>query len=419
MQGAARFLKAILQVIWKRRLIVLVLAALVAAAMSITGQFSELNFADEREYFDIAQNLLRHGIYGLGPDHEPTAHRAPGYVLFITPLLGLGIGKYAIDLAQIALWIFNAHLAARLALKLYGHLAASAALTFSLAYPIFLYASLRLYPQILTATLLLSTLYLLFCSERVKFFPLRAIAVGIIVGASILVTPPIAMVLLSILVLTLVLRTLSLPAATTIAVTASLTITPWLVRNWIVFDRPLLAATGGITLLQGNSENSQPQIADPDISRYREAAKGLDAFESDRYYRNAAIEWMKDNPRLALTLYVRKVFQFFNFQEKYATPGAGNWSIELLMFVSYYPILILAILNFLLVRRWPLSRPETILFLAYLGGATSYAIFLVRLRYRIPFDYLLIILASVALSKIIDFAIQDTVRGTTSTRANL
>src|SRR5262249_53176151 len=62
-------------------------------------------------------------------------------------------------------------------------------------------------------------------------------------------------------------------------------------------------------------------------------------------------------------------------------------------FVTWYSLLALA-----LCRIWSdskrFSADEICLCLVYLIGAAAYALFFTRLRYRVPFDYIVIILAA-------------------------
>ena len=379
----------------------LLISTLVLSIISFVGPFHDLKFTDEKEYFQIGKNVVKFGIYGYDPD-QPTAHRAPGYTIFIAAFLSAGLGKNTINIVQILLWAFNAYLIARICQKLSGQVAAGAALTLSLLYPLFAYAALRAYPQTLTATLLLLTFFLLFCFTAMTTCSRKSIGVGVLAGLSVLTTPPMALILTGVAAVALILRLASLRSVLGAAAIACVLTAPWLARNWIVFDRAILATTGGITFLEGNSENSQPDISDPGIiSRYIEATKDFDEMTRNDYFTEAALDWIKKNPRPAAKLYIRKMLQFFNYREKYATADTGGFLAEVVLFAMYYPLLILAITNLFFARRWKISREEILLFATYLGSAAFYAAFLVRLRYRIPFDTIVVMLAAVALGRII------------------
>jgi 4-amino-4-deoxy-L-arabinose transferase-like glycosyltransferase len=390
----------LLQWIWQNYWIVLSFGTLVLVVISFVGPFHDLKFTDEKEYFQIARNVVDFGIYGYDPS-QPTPYRAPGYTFFIAAFLRAGLGKDTVNIAQILLWAFNGFLTAKICLKLSGQAAAGAALVFSLLYPLFGYAALRAYPQTLTATLLLVILYLFFFRSPTANYSVKILGVGITAGLSVLTTPPMALILAGIAAVALVLQLASLRSVLTAAAIACVLTMPWLARNWILFDRAILATTGGMSLLQGNSENARPDISNPDISRYTDATKDFDDIRSNDYFAKAALNWIKNNPRSAAELYIKKLLQFFNYREKYATSKTGGGLAESILFAAYYPLLILALSNLIFARRWKVSREEVLLFVTYLGAAAFYAAFLVRLRYRIPFDTIVVTLAAIALGRIV------------------
>ena len=152
----------------------------------------------------------------------------------------------------------------------------------------------------------------------------------------------------------------------------------------------------GWVLLLGNSKNAAPGSSVPDVSEYTRSADGLDEIGRNEFFRTAAIDWIKANPTQAIVLYIRKFLQFFNFTEQYGTEGVGGVRVRAAVFFSYYPLLILMLVNLCITRWSRLSRHEIFLFLLYLGTAAAYAMFITRIRYRIPFDYIVIVLAAIA-----------------------
>jgi 4-amino-4-deoxy-L-arabinose transferase-like glycosyltransferase len=88
-------------------------------------------------YGDIAQNLLRHGVYGFSettakgiPYIRPTLIRLPGYPLFLLVCFAVfGVGKYtAVLLVQVAMDLWSCLLLASVARRLFGPPAGLAAL---------------------------------------------------------------------------------------------------------------------------------------------------------------------------------------------------------------------------------------------------------------------------------------------------
>jgi hypothetical protein len=71
------------------------------------------------------------------------------------------------------------------------------------------------------------------------------------------------------------------------------------------------------------------------------------------------------------------------------------------MLVSYGLLLGLAILRLLGARSIPLTSFERLLLSLYLLSALVHALFFTRIRFRLPFDYALILLAGLFLGKLL------------------
>ena len=65
------------------------------------------------------------------------------------------------------------------------------------------------------------------------------------------------------------------------------------------------------------------------------------------------------------------------------------------MFITYYPLLVTALIRCLLWRKYAFSWPEVLMYALYFGSAFISAIVYTRIRYRIPFDFLLIAMVSI------------------------
>ncbi len=86
---------------------------------------------DSRFYADIAQNWLRHGVYGITNSGviTPTLSRLPGYPAFLAVIFALfGVGNFrAVLLVQVTFDLATCFLIADLARRLFGDRAAKAA----------------------------------------------------------------------------------------------------------------------------------------------------------------------------------------------------------------------------------------------------------------------------------------------------
>jgi hypothetical protein len=376
--------------------LLLALSLLVALALSIKSG-AEIRFVDEQDYLDLARHVAAgHGY--VTNSFEPTAFRPPGYPALMFPFAALTSGVLLLKLLNV---VFLG-----LALALIRHLvaqetpaAAWLAGGAALVYPVWLYTASTLYPQTLCLLLLLGIVALLGKAQTgLKDFVLS----GVLLGYLILISPSFQLVAPMLAVFVLFWGrhpgVHKLVALTLLTATTVLTISPWLVRNYQVFGQFIPVATnGGYNLLLGNSEWSGPNSGvNVDLSRYDAQVATLNEVQRSQAFQGFAVTWVKEHPAQALTLYLRKVLNYFNFKAELATKENGSAWKDAIMFLSYYPLLVLVLARGCLIRRVPLSRLEGLLLGTYLANALAAAIFFTRIRFRLPFDGLLITLAIIS-----------------------
>ena len=76
---------------------------------------------------------------------------------------------------------------------------------------------------------------------------------------------------------------------------------------------------------------------------------------------------------------------------------------DILMGVTYYPLLITVIIRCILWRKYEFSWSELLLYLLYFGNAFLSAVVYTRIRYRIPFDFLLVAMVAIFIGHIRDY----------------
>jgi hypothetical protein len=177
----------------------------------------------------------------------------------------------------------------------------------------------------------------------------------------------------------------------------------WTSYNAVQLKAFVPATTGsGLNLLLGNSENTTyGSGVNADIRRYTDVANehNLDEVESDRYYRTQALEYITSHPGDSLRIWVGKTLNYFAASNSLSTPGESSQARDLLAAAAYYPLLALLLARLALSRKLPLSGPEGLLIALYLLAAPIMAIFVTRVRYRVPLDELLLILLAVAAAR--------------------
>ena len=348
----------------------------------------------------MADNMLHHGTYSYYRERIfPTAFHPPGYPLLLASLRAVKGGIPAERMLNFAALALCVLLMVRMLKGRGSVVGARWAPVLVLCYPVLFFTAGTLYPQIIATALFLLVLLMI---EAYPATRARMLAVGAVQGFLLLVSPSFILVLPLVLAMPYILRK-SVPLSRVLCVAAGilLILAPWIARNYLTFHSFILLSTnGGKTLLLGNSETSAPNKGESvDLSRYDAVveARMMSEPEVDRFYRDKALEWMAGNPQKASLLYVRKLLNYFNYRNELATKGQESRLRDLVMFFTYYPLLLLVLVRLCLIRRSPLTRFEGVLLAFYLMSALTNAVFLPRIRYRLPFDALIICLAAFSL----------------------
>ncbi|MGZ6126016.1 MAG: hypothetical protein ACXWLR_13700, partial [Myxococcales bacterium] len=172
-----------------------------------------------------------------------------------------------------------------------------------------------------------------------------------------------------------------------------------------------IATNSGFNLLAGNGPyiHSDQAIADvrwpPGV---REQVAGKGELERDRIMTGAAIRWARENPLAASALYLRKLLYWFAFRNELASdrivPGGSAagppWLRDIVMALGYGLLLAVLILRLTRIRSLPLPALEVLLLGLYLGGGMAYAVWFTRIRFRLPFDWLLIALDAMFIARL-------------------
>jgi hypothetical protein len=133
-----------------------------------------------------------------------------------------------------------------------------------------------------------------------------------------------------------------------------------------------------------------------DLGQHLDRAEDLDEVEEDRYFRSQAVRWASENPHEAAGLYLRKLLNWFHFRNNLATRGQSSALREAVLALSYGTLLLLVGARLVLGRSLKMNPREVAFALVYLVAALVNAFFITRIRYRIPFDFLLVGLAAPA-----------------------
>jgi Dolichyl-phosphate-mannose-protein mannosyltransferase len=360
----------------------------------------KLDFLDERDYFSIANNIVSQGVFSVN-SVNPTAYRPPFYPAVLAVFIELGSGIVVLRIVNFVCLGLSVVMAFSLLRRLDPTDAAGAiAAVLFIGYPVLFYTAGTLYPQTLAAFLLLSVLYL--CSRAESGGFALPLACGLVLGIAILTVPTFIFVLIVCAGwAAFMFKEPAIRSGAIILVAALSIVALWSVRNYVVFGQPVFVSTNsGVNLLLGNSKNTTANSGvDVDLQDYR-PPNGLNEVEVDRYYRNEAIKFILSDPYRWLKLYTKKVANYFNYEVAQVSQVRTVSFQNLIMGVTYGFLLITFIVRALFMRRYPMSRLEALLVVIYFVNALFSALFFTRIRFRLPFDTILIVLDSLFLSRI-------------------
>lgn len=376
-------------------------------------------------------------LYGYRATAPLRSYMPPLYVLFVAFFLrfwnptGLGVAQAVLS-SMTPLLIY--HFARRQEGVQVGLLAASIVAI----YPVFVVQAARPFTLSLLSLLLMSWLTLT-SSKRAQRHPRSWIVIGALAGlASLIRTSMLGLVAINLVWVGLRRRQHVAPwrAATLMIVGAVLVVGPWIVRNVAVHHAPMLVSTnGGFTFWNGNNPFTTGSAFDVYLSRASDylgeplsvdgqtagiahvrpyplphevspVVGQLPELEMDRMFYRAGLTFIQENPRMWLSLFLRKIISLWWFRphigQSRSDLGPGGmiyrsaWILPYkLLYAGMFPFFIGGLLLSLREARFYLL---VYLLLAYLTGI--YALFNVTTRYRWEVEPLVLIFAALALWRV-------------------
>jgi 4-amino-4-deoxy-L-arabinose transferase-like glycosyltransferase len=381
---------------WPLALLLVAVVARIVAALAVGGDF---HFADEAIYLDAARRLA-------GGDGFATAYRrVPAYPVFLALLsFGVPVGLVFIRLAQAAVAGFGTLLVMALAERMIGRRAAIAAgLVYALD-PLLVMAAGLLYPETVAA-LVLPLVILLALGGAERDSPGRSALAGGVLGVLALLRP-VALVLPPVVAAWIALAapargTRRLVHVGALGLAFLLVLAPWTVRNWRVYGQLVPVAMAGT-----HTAPLQPA----DVAR-----RGLLL---------PLARWVWTDPLTVLSRGGRQFLQFWELAPSRLTTddplrreqlnrrdprlsvqplfsrglrdrvSAGSFGLELA----------LALLGLVVVarRRWRQALLPLAVIVAFAAG---YALFVAKLRYRMPVLPLVFVFTGAGVAAVHSFAL--------------
>jgi hypothetical protein len=374
-------------------IVVMLLSALGSAiiALHVGGQ---AQYLDESQWTELSANLANSHIFSLDGIHS-TVLRPPGFVCFLVVPQSFHPPFVALRIFNIVALMFCQSLTYRIAKSIGSAFVASIACVMSLAYPVFFYTAALLFPQTLGAALLLWAVWIM--TDVRQFSKLRTLGAGTACACLTLTVPALCPLLLLLCLRVLWKRPDFRRQLLFFIAPPVILIGGWSVRNYQVDHSPVFVATyGGMNLLLAYSENSTVSSGSyTNIDKYISVGYPLPEGEADRFYRRSAVKWIESHRSEATSLFLRRFLQYFSFTDGAAANKAPtSLLVKTIMFITYEPLLLLLLLRLGLSSKIPLSEAEICLVGLYLSNAIFSSLFFPRIRFRVPVDWLLIIVGA-------------------------
>ena len=383
------------------------LAAIVAVGVGLRALQTLLvapwppGFFNDEAYYNALAQLIAHGVGFVRPAEFlghglelPTAERAPLFPLALAGLAKLGVSGGDLRLLGLLTGGGTIAVLGLLGRRLAGERAGLIAAGIAALYPTLVAADGALMTESVFG--LFSGLSLLL-AYRLLDAPTvwRALALGAALGVAAHARAE-ALLLLVLVLLPVLGRPGGLRAAAAVCVACGLVLTPWSVRNWVEFDRPVVIATeGGETLAGANCQRTYygRKIGAWEVSCVEFSGRGNEAEELNEAGRDGIRYARHHLGRVPLVTAARLGRTWGVFHPLQVPEGRRAWVMHLGVGI-YFLLIPLAAYGLLLLRQrgvpvWIVSTP---FFTVTLTTVLAYG----AVRFRQSAELSLVVLAAVA-----------------------
>jgi 4-amino-4-deoxy-L-arabinose transferase-like glycosyltransferase len=394
--------------------VVLLLLAILIAAFAVRYAYvgtllQDPYWPDAREYHVIALEM-QHSWEYRNSAGQAIVYWPPGYPYFMAATYRvLGPVVHSTRTFQVVLGALTCLLVFAIGARLFDRRCGLLAAAFAAVYPLAVYTAGTLYPATLQ-TFLLATVVLLCLVARDRGSAALAVLAGIVAGASALVAPSaLPAYLLAALWLAWPVRSrLYIVMALVFILPLLLGLSAWSYRNNKAFGRPVaVSANGGFNFWLGNHPDVTATTGNRMTDRMRVElgsvyAKHRNVAVRDSVLYAMGMEYAKSDPGRFAKLSAAKAVNFWRLYPKPMTDaGAAGRKAVLYSILSYGVLLPFAVVW--LLRSLGRSRGAWLILLVFLAYTGVHALFISKVRFRVPLDPYILIFASGALIALYDF----------------
>ena len=364
------------------------------------------DLGDQMRYLREARNLNQYGTFAISMQDGPTAFDGPVYAFFLVPFLKL-FGELrmpgVVAVAQGVLSILTAWMIGQITFRITGRIwAARIALLWWCLYPFAVFYSAYLLSETLYTGFVVASVWCAYLFIR-NLGPRSAVALGVILGLTSLTRPTIngtiPFLFLAILAARWDERWRALKGLVFAGVVLCLALSPWIIRNYMIFGKILPGSTqvGRMLFLANNPDNETGGVVIPRDANPPDRHSDESELEYNNRLGALAKTFIRENPGRFLELVGMRLYQFWRVTPMYRSLSSPLTNTVCLL--SYLPLFVGATGGIWLLRgRFRILLP---ILAVVLSTYAIHLIFGVSLRYRFPIESLLVPLAAYAVSRLV------------------
>ncbi|MGC8976138.1 MAG: ArnT family glycosyltransferase [Candidatus Ratteibacteria bacterium] len=360
---------------YRKILIFLLIAGFLIRIGFIFSLKNRFYFDDEFEYFKMAQNFI--SGKGLIVGENLKSFRPPLYPFIISIFYYLNFDLLGIRIFQVLLSTFSIYIIYLIGKETFNEKVALVSSFICVFYPYFIfYNGFLLTETVFIFLTLLSILYLINCVEKNGKMSFKT---GIFIGLAGLTRPTFQLYLpIGILHIFFLREKLNIKLKKILFISFGfcLTLSPWIIRNYIIFHKFIPGTTmGGWVFWEGNN----PYSDGGPCSYFPKKILEIEEIERDRLLYKMTLNVIKKNPERFIWLLKNKFKRFWNI-----VPNAPEFETKILYriisvfsFGIMMPFFIIGFLVSLKNRKSNFFHSLIILFTIF------HMIFLASIRYRV------------------------------------
>ena len=303
-------------------------AILLIAALLRLGAIAEFHsplISDDKDYDAIARAVV-HGD-GYSFEGKPTAYRLPAYPLVLAGTYFLfGERHYPVKILQMFFDIGSCLLLYAIRKKLFSVKVGLLAAAILAVYPIQILYVTHLMTETIFTTIFLLIIWVVVEKEHQASTPRYDLLLGAMIGIGVLIRSPIGLLPLVILLYRwrtgLPVRQVFLSGAA-MFFAMFLVLSPWLVRNYVQFNRVAVTSNGGVNFWIGNHQNASGSYSFPGTDNPLSTID--DDFQRSEEGVKLAFDFIRSHPAEESVIIGKKFAHFF---------AADYW---LMMTMEYRP----------------------------------------------------------------------------------